>query len=68
MVSIFKLSQLTTATTSIIGGAWVGIENGTMAGVGFLALGIGATIILRLVEQEIFKDNINNSRYADFNY
>ncbi len=65
MVSIFEISQLTTATASVLGAAYVAGQNGTIQGVGFMICGFLFTLFLRVTEQIIFDYNIyhGNIRY-----
>lgn len=55
-LNLFKLSQITTSTASIIMGGIIGINN-IKNGVGFLCAGMFFTIILRFIEQQIYISN-----------
>jgi len=61
---IFRISQLTLPVATIICTAWVAIEkSGEVAFLFFLG-GVAFTIILRLIEQGIFADNVSQGRYS----
>ena len=59
---IFKISQLTTSTASIIMGGIVAIQNNFQDGLKFLMAGIVATIFLRIIEHIMFIENHANGR------
>lgn len=60
---LFKVTQLTTATATILVSGWVTIVQGLDTGFFFFLLGAMFTISLRLIEQSIFADNVFHSRY-----
>ena len=65
---IFRISQLTLPVATILGCAWV-LVNGNNSGAVYLFLGgFIFTLILRMVEQSIFADNIHNGRYCSHHY
>ena len=65
---IFRWSQLTLPVATVIGSAWVMANGYSPTGFGLLFGGSIFTIILRLIEQGIFADNIQHGRYDRINY
>jgi len=66
--SIFRISQLTLPVATILGCSWV-LVNGNNAGAFYLFIGgFIFTLILRIVEQSIFADNIYHGRYNRHHY
>ncbi len=65
---IFRVSQLTLPVATILGSAWVFVSGNNSAGIGLFFGGVAFTIILRLIEQGIFADNIFHGRYSKHHY
>ena len=68
MASIFEISQLTLPVATILATAWVVVSGHSSEGLLLFLGGSIFTIILRLIEQEIFADNIYHGRYDRYNY
>jgi len=62
--TIFKLTQLTTSTASVIMGGIVAINKDLGSGIIYFLCGAIFTIILRLIEQSIFNYNVYNGNYG----
>lgn len=66
--TIFKISQLTLPVATILATAWIAVEkSGESAFLLFIG-GVIFTIMLRLIEQTIFVDNVYHGRYYRGNY
>ncbi len=61
--TIFKLTQLTTSTASVIMGGFVAINKDLGSGLLYLLCGAVFTIVLRLIEQSIFDYNVYHGNY-----
>lgn len=58
--TIFKITQLTTSVATILASAYVWINSNANSGFIFFIMGAAFTIILRMVEQNIFDYNCRN--------
>ncbi|MBS3092345.1 hypothetical protein J4466_02900 [Candidatus Pacearchaeota archaeon] len=61
--TIFKLTQLTTSTASVIMGGLIAINKDVSDGIVYLFFGAIFTIILRMIEQLIFEHNVYHGNY-----
>ena len=66
---IFRISQITLPVATVLGTAWVLVSgrSGESAFLFFIG-GMILTIVLRIMEQEIFADNISHGRYWKSHY
>ena len=65
---IFRVSQLTLPVATVIGTAWVLVSGNNFSGLWLFIGGSIFTIILRLIEQAIFADNVYKGRYSRTHY
>jgi hypothetical protein len=60
---IFRISQLTLPVSTVLGTAWVLVSGNNSGALWLFIGGFIFTIILRLIEQTIFADNMYHGRY-----
>ena len=61
--TFFKISQLTLPVATVLGTAWVLVSGNNYAAFWLFIGGSILTIVLRLLEQDIFVDNVYHGRY-----
>ena len=68
MDPIFRISQITLPVATVLGAAWVLVNGNNSAGLLLFAGGVIFTIVLRLIEQTIFANNVSHGRYNSIHY
>lgn len=60
---VFRISQLTLPVATVLGAAWVLVNGNNMGAFLLFVGGVLFTFGLRILEQEIFVENVDNNRY-----
>ena len=63
MDPVFRISQITLPVATVLGTAWVLVTKNNEGALWLFIGGTVFTIILRLIEQAIFADNVSHGRY-----